>query len=78
LPDRGWLDWFMAWRADAVTGTTARSIPQPFEVEVQPPQHVREQVALEMDGEASAEELRFVLYNDADKGEWLRPSHNRD
>ena len=43
--------------------------PLPFAVEVQPPQQVREQVAL--DTGIDADLLRFVVYNDTDKGAWL-------
>lgn len=44
---------------------------KPFPVEVQPPQHVREYVAMVLEGEFSQEELRFVVYNDVQGHEWL-------
>lgn len=40
-------------------------------VEVQPPQHVREYIAMVMEGEYSADELRFVVYNDTTAYDWL-------
>jgi hypothetical protein len=48
-----------------------RRAPLPFAVEVQPPASVREQIALEMEGEYTIDELRFVVYNDVDKDTWL-------
>ena len=54
------------WNRRAVPGITVS-----FAVEVQPPQSVREQIALEFDGEVDMDDLRFVVYNDADKGAWL-------
>lgn len=46
----------------------------PFPVEVQPPQHVLEQIMLEMEGDYTLNSLRYVVYNDADKAEWLQPA----
>lgn len=44
---------------------------KPFPVEVQPPEHVREYVAMVLEGEFTADELRFVVYNDTQAHEWL-------
>lgn len=44
-----------------------------YPVEVQPPQRVLEQIAIVMEGEYSADELRFVVYNDTTAYEWLLP-----
>lgn len=51
--------------------------PVPFAIEVQPPAHVREHVALVMEGDYSADELRFVVYNDAQRDEWLQPEQEQ-
>jgi transcriptional regulator with XRE-family HTH domain len=61
LSDQEWFEWFC-------TGFRA---PQPVAVEVQPPQHVREYTVLEMEGDFSMDDLRFVVYNDTAKDEWL-------
>lgn len=50
------------WNCRAVVG---------LPVEVHPPQQVREAVIMQMDGEVDADALRFVVYNDTSKGEWL-------
>lgn len=45
----------------------------PFPIEVQPPQHVLEAILLDMEGDYTLSSLRYVVYNDADRGEWLQP-----
>lgn len=58
--------------AEAVAWWNTRQ-PAAIPVEVQPPEHVREYVTMVMEGECGMDELRFVVYNDAERGEWLRP-----
>ena len=43
--------------------------PAPFDVEVQPPSSVRDMLALEAD--IPTDNVRYVVYNDAQRGEWL-------
>lgn len=64
-------------RIEELEATIARlraKLATALPVEVQPPSSVREYVAMVMEGEYSADDLRFVVYNDVAKDEWLMPS----
>lgn len=60
------------WNRRAEPAKLREAGQRPFAVEVQPPSHVLEQIMLEMEGDYCLDTLRFVVFNDADKDEWLR------
>lgn len=83
VKNMGYTDWvrlgdacavMQQMRNDLQAQIAALSVPAPFAVDVQPPAHVLEQIMLEMDGEYGLDTLRYVVYNDAERGEWLQQS----